>query len=349
MTNPFFQRLDLWRSDDTYPNYRIPGMLVTDRGTLLVCCEARRSADDYGKMDILMQRSTDHGKTFGEFFKLAEGTDDQPTVNNPVMLQDKKGRIHFLYCESYTINGGRALRRYSDDDGITWSEPLDITEYTMPQYHNAWAFGPGHGIVTGDGTLLVPVWMVPKHYGAPIGTHDSSVTSTFYSKDNGETWHVGDIIEPTAEIIDPNETVAALTSDGKVYLNIRFKGTCRAKAYSEDGYSNWTQYAPDIQLPDPECFGSVAAYNDGKHPYTFIFSNCASEKERKCVTVRASLDNGRTWSVSKLLDAERGGYAEVAIDNNAGLIYVLYENDFGKTDHLAIFNYEWLMSDHESK
>lgn len=340
---------ELWRGDQTYLLHRIPGMIVTQKGTLILYNEARYARDDWAKMDILMQRSTDHGKTFSECFKLAEGNDEHHTVNNPVMMQDHNGRIHFLYCEDYTINSGRALRRYSDDDGMTWSEPIDITEFTTPDYHNAWAFGPGHGIVTPDGTLVVPVWMVPKYHEAPVQSHAPSVISTFYSKDHGETWAVGEILESNSDIISPNETVAALTSDGSVYLNIRFKGDCRAKAYSENGYSNWTQYAPDRQLPDPQCFGSVAAYHDGTHPYTLIFANCADKRQRTHVTVYASTDNGRTYPTSRLLDEERGGYVEVAVDHLAQLIYVLYEDRFGATDYLTIFDYEWLMGDHSGE
>lgn len=345
MSEAFHKRIDLWKPTDTYTNHRIPGMLVTKSGTLLAYCEARRSGSDWALMDIILQRSEDHGMTFSEPQILAAGSEKHNTVNNPVMMQDKTGRIHFLYCEDYTVEGGRALRRYSDDDGLSWSDPIDVSAFTMPEFHNALAFGPGHGIITKDGTLIVPIWMVPKYHEAPIRSHDPSVISTFYSKDNGETWAVGDILDTTSRILSPNETAAAQTSDGKIYLNIRFKGYCRAKAYSESGYSEWTEYTPDYRLPDPQCFGSVAAYNDGKHPYTLIFANCATKSGRNHVTVRASFDDGRTYPVSKLLDEERGGYVEVAVDNAAKLIYVLYEDKAGITDHLAVFNIEWLVGE----
>ena len=155
----FYENRELWRPTEEYTNHRIPGMLVTRRGTLLAYCEARCSASDWGRMDILLQRSENHGESFGEPILIARGNERHGTVNNPVMLEDKNGRIHFLYCEDYTVNGGRALRRYSDDDGLSWSEPIEITEYTRPDYRNVFAFGPGHGIVTEDGTLVVPVWM----------------------------------------------------------------------------------------------------------------------------------------------------------------------------------------------
>lgn len=342
---PFIRTIDLWMPDDTYTNHRIPGMLVTNKGTLLVYCEARRSAEDWALMDILLQRSTDKGMTFSEKEVLAAGTQAHNTVNNPVMMQDKNGRIHFLYCEDYTINGGRVLRRCSDDDGVTWSEPVDITQYAMPEYHNAFALGPGHGITMGDGTLLVPVWMVPKAYEEPLTKHDPSVISTFYSKDNGEVWAVGEILGITDQVICPNETAAALTSKGSVYLNIRHKACHRAKAYSDTGFSAWTQYGPDRKLQDPRCFGSVVAYNDGVNPYSLLLVNCDCKTDRVNITVRVSTDDGKTYPVSRVIDAERGGYADIAADENDGLIYVLYEDKKGITDHLAVFNYAWLTSE----
>ena len=338
-----FETKLLWQGDDRYVRHRIPGMIVTRKGTIIAYHEARQAGDDWALMDILMQRSADHGKTFGDTIVLAEGNEACPTVNNPVMVEDKNGRIHFLYCENYTVNGGRALRRYSDDDGLTWSEPIEITAFTRPEYHNAFAFGPGHGIMTREGVLIISVWMVPKFYEAPIKSHAPSVVTTFYSTDNGETWALGEILGTTAEVICPNETTAALTADGRVHLNIRFKGYCRAKAYSENGYSDWQDYAPDYKLPDPGCFGAMVGYDDGKHPYTTIFANCASKEDRSHVTVYASLDDGKTYPVSRLLDAERGGYVEIAADPKAGLVYVLYEEKWGTADHFVTFDYEWLM------
>jgi len=115
MNTPYFDVKKLWSATEKYSNHRIPGILVTQKGTLIVYCEARQTSSDWAMMDILMQRSKDHGNTFSEPYVLANGTKEHPTVNNPVMVQDKNGRIHFLYCEDYTVNGGRALRRFSAD------------------------------------------------------------------------------------------------------------------------------------------------------------------------------------------------------------------------------------------
>ena len=345
MNSQSFKLIDLWCPDETYTNHRIPGMIVTKKGTLIVYCEARRSASDWAYMDILMQRSTDFGESFSTPILLAEGNDLHKTVNNPVMLEDKNGRLHFLYCEDYTVRGGRVLHRYSDDDGESFSAPVDITDACMPEYHNAFALGPGHGICTPDGTLVVPIWMVPKYHQSPLTSHAPSVVTTLYSKDMGESWTLGELLYSNKDIINPNESVAAVTEDGRVYLNIRIAGYCRAVAYSDNGYSAWKDYAPDYALPDPQCFGSVASYKSKDDPYTLIFANCATKSGRTNVTVRASFDGGKTYPVSKVIDELRGGYVEVAADPKADKIYVLYEDKFGITDHLAVFNYDWLVEE----
>ena len=345
----YFQSQELWHTDEIYSEYRIPGMLVTQQGTLLVYCEARKSHNDWALMDILLQRSIDGGNSFSEPVLLAKGTDLHPTVNNPVMVQDKNGRIHLLHCEDYGINGGRILRRYSDDDGVTWSAPIEITDATLPEYRNAFAIGPGHGICTHEGTLICPVWMVPKEYNSPLTSHKPSVISTLYSKDNGETWSCGEVLSTTPMTISPTETEVALLADGTVYLNCRFGGglTYRGHAYSKSGYSNWKSYEADQALIDPACFGSVVSFQPKGKTFTLLFANCASKTTRRLVTVKGSHDGGRTWTICKTLDVDRGGYVELAATPCGDRIYVLYETAFGSTCQLVTFNYAWLEENNE--
>lgn len=343
MNEVIYSNRILWEPCGRYTHHRIPGMLVTNKGTLLAYCEARTNLNDWALMDVILQRSEDHGQNFGEPIILANGDVKHKTVNNPVMMQDKNGRIHFLYCEDYGINGGKIYRRYSDDDGVTWSDKVDITYATLPDYRNAFAIGPGHGICTSSGMLVVPIWLVPKRYGAKLTAHMPSEVSTLYSIDNGETWEIGELLGNSDEVISPNETAVAETSDGGVYLSIRHLSMQRAVAYSKNGYANWYDYHADYKLDDPQCFGAVVSYCDEKHPHTLLFANCDTKEARRNVTVRLSTDDGKTWSKGKVIDAIEGGYVEMIADGKNGLIYVLYEKKGGLTDHLVSFNYEWLL------
>lgn len=333
--NNDFVSYEIMRGDDGYARHRIPGLIVTSAGTVLIYHEARYEAGDWSLMDILLQRSDDFGKSFSKAIKLAEGTLEHKTVNNPVMIQDNKGRIHFLYCKDYGIDGAGIFRRYSDDDGITWSEKIEITTLTSPDYRNAFAFGPGHGICLSSGRLVVPVWMVPKFYESAPKAHSPSVVTTFFSDDNGESWMLGDILGSNFDLQSPNETSAAELSDGSVYLNIRCVNAWRARAISKNGYSDWMEYGPEKSLIDPQCFGSVASYRYNQDNPVLLFANCESKTERRNVTLKASFNDGKDWTKHCVIDAERGGYVDVNVDNNNGNIYVIYEDKFGQSVHFA--------------
>ncbi len=334
----------LWAPCEQYSKHRIPGLTVTQKGTVLVWCEARQGVDDWSLMDVLLQRSEDGGESFSPPIALAHGTEAHKTVNNPVMMQDKNGRLHFLYCEDYSINGGRVLRRYSDDDGLTWSEVYDLTASTLPDFRNAFALGPGHGICTPLGDLVVAVWMVPKFFESPVTSHLPSVIGTLYSCDCGETWQMGELLPHTVELFSPNETELALLQDGTVYLNCRLGGglNYRGAAYSKTGYSEWRDFHPDRTLHDPCCFGATASLKDSEKRFLLLFANCENKRARSNVVIKASRDGGRSWSLRCVIDAERGGYVEMNTDPQRKQIYLLYEEDWGTRCHLVTVSPEEL-------
>lgn len=235
-----------------YEKYRIPGMIAAKSGVILAYFEARMSGSDWADMDIILLRSEDGGETFSEPFVLAEGSETCRTVNNPVMIQGADGVIHFLYCVEYGVTsiGGDALYRQSRDDGRTWSEPVSIIDSTMPEYHNAFAFGPGHGICQDDGTLLVPVWLVPKSAGSEPKSHHPAEVRVFYSRDNGRSFCLSERV-PQGEITDPNETTAVGLPDGGVMLNIRHMPGYRAVSFSKNGIDGWTTMQRTSRLPTP--------------------------------------------------------------------------------------------------
>ncbi|MBP3919685.1 MAG: exo-alpha-sialidase [Clostridia bacterium] len=310
---------------------------MTKKHTVITYFEARRNASDWAHMDILLYRSENGGDTFSAPIVMANGTDMHPTVNNPVCIVDDDNTLHFLYCIDYSVGGGDVLYRRSDDDGITWSAPRSILEATKPELHNVFACGPGHGIRMQNGTLLVPIWMVKKEANVPLMEHSPSSVFTLYSKDHGDTWHLGAEIPMSAECRDPSETQAALCADGSVYLNIRTACTgYRAYTVGKTGYDGWKCAVLDRTLPDPTCFGSTAAaVVDGQHMLAVV--NCANQTERKNLVLRISLDDGATWKQSFTVEPGDAGYADIAFTDD-GTIYVLYEQRYGERERLAVIH-----------
>ena len=260
--------------------YHIPGLAVTAKGTVLAWCEGRRGRSDWGDIDILLRRSTDNGQTWSEPRKVGEVSGPKSknpvalglkgvksadvTYNNPVFIPDRDGGVTFLFCLEYC----RCFVVRSADDGVTWSEPREITdvfETFRPKYPwKVLATGPDHGIQLTSGRLLVPVWLSTATGG---NAHRPSVVATIYSDDLGDTWHAGDIAVPcTDEWINPNESTAVELADGRVMLNTRNESphNRRLVTIGPDGATGWSTPRFDETLVEPICMGSLLRLSNVK-------------------------------------------------------------------------------------
>jgi sialidase-1 len=189
----------LWRGGtDGYETYRIPGIVVSSRGTVLAYGVGRRTlkGGDWADNDVMLRRSLDGGRTWEPSRRIAG--DSTGVTDNPVAIADhKKGVVHLLYQHDYA----RVFYMRSKDDGATFTKAVDITaalDDLKPQF--AWtvvALGPGHAIQLHHDRLLVPVWMAA---GEPTveghRKHAPSGITTLYSDNGGQTWRHGDAGNP---------------------------------------------------------------------------------------------------------------------------------------------------------
>ena len=57
---PRLERVEVFEGGkEGYAFYRIPGIVVTTKGTVLAYCEARRSSSDWSAIDLMTRRSTE--------------------------------------------------------------------------------------------------------------------------------------------------------------------------------------------------------------------------------------------------------------------------------------------------
>ena len=378
----FIEKQDLFvvGEDPAYKLYHIPGIVVTAKGTVLTWCEARkRSAgvSDWDDIRILLRRSTDDGKTWSAARSIAnvEGPKTKNpfalkmknvdptdvTYNNPVLIADKDGTVHMLFCLEYE----RVFYQRSNDDGVSWTQPSEITSaFDAFKKHYGWkvlATGPNHSIQLKTGRLIVPVWLSTGEGG---NAHRPSVTATIYSDDQGETWKAGEIAVPcTEEWINPNETAAIELNDGSVMLNVRSESKAHRRliTISKDGANGWSMPRFDDALLEPICMGGIVRYkHDGKS--LILFSNPhnldkakgkiepGKNRDRKNVSVKISRDEGQTWPVNKLLEDGPSMYSDIAV-TPSGTILCFYGRSgdsqgvaafAGGCLTLARFNLEWL-------
>ncbi|MDB6118974.1 MAG: nedA [Verrucomicrobiaceae bacterium] len=379
---PSLEKTDLFEvNTNGYKVYHIPGIVVTAKGSVLAWCEARKKGGDWDQIDILLRRSTDGGNLFSEPKRIADvqgpitknpfslrvkGVDPKDvTYNNPVLIADRDGTVHGVFCIEYM----RSFYMRSEDDGMTWSTPVEITS-AFETFHKNYdwkvlATGPDHGIQLKGGRLVVPVWLST---GTGGNAHRPSVTATIYSDDQGKTWKAGDIAVPcTDDWVNPNETVVVELADGSVMLNVRneSKAHRRLVTISKDGATGWSTPRFDDALLEPICMAGIVRYSLDKTRLLFCNPDSLSRadgkeqpgksRDRKNLSVKMSYDEGKTWAVRKVLDAGYSGYSDIGVMKD-GTILCFYgrgdAKDFGgyAFNHLTLarFNLEWLTDGKDS-
>jgi len=333
-----------------YWTYRIPGLAVTPKGTVLATTEARPGVGgDYDFNDVLMRRSIDGGRTFGPPVKVVDHTTyGEGPVNNFVMIPDRaSGRIVVVFCHDYA----RVFTMASDDDGQAFSSPVEITDvFEQFRADYPWrvcATGPGHGLQLRSGRMVIPVWLSDgggKEFGSRHRGHRPSIVTSIVSDDGGRTWQRGEVISRHgdtangAPVVNPNETTLVELSDGRVLFNLRNESPHQRRlvATSPDGATGWTQPVWDEALLEPVCMASLLRLDDRR----ILFSNPDNlertmhrpggtpvkppNSDRKRLTLKVSHDDGRTWPVAKVLEEGPAGYSDLALLPD-GTILCLYE------------------------
>ena len=214
------EQIDVYQSArDGYHTYRIPSLIVTSKGTVLAFCEGRKhGSGDTGDIDLLLKRSSDGGKTFAG--QQIVWHDRQSTCGNPCPVIDRQSGTIFLLMthnlasdsEEQIIAGTSKAGRtvwvtQSNDDGLSWSTPREITAAVKKPGWTWYATGPGTGIQMSSGRLVVP-----------CDHHEPNFPSShvIYSDDRGRTWQLGGSAGPLT-----NECQVVQRTDGSLLLNMR--------------------------------------------------------------------------------------------------------------------------------
>ena len=328
--------------DDGVAAYRIPGLVTTPKGTLIAVYDVRyaNSYDLQADIDVGMSRSTDGGRTW-EPMRLVLDMGEwggRPQAENgvgdpSVLVDPNTGRIYVLGTWTHGIPGQRAwtavgqgmepgetaqlMLTTSDDDGLTWSAPRNLTaQIKQPEWYFTFQ-GPGRGIVMADGTLVFPMQF--------INTEKIPSSTIMLSRDGGETWEMG-----TPARSNTTESQVAEIEPGVLMLSMRDnRGTGRAIALSTDYGKTWTEHSRSGWLPDPVCMASILQVPAAENVLgvdLLLFSNPADWRERKNMTIRASLDEGMTWLPENELCIDDGycwGYSCLTMvdEETVGILY----------------------------
>jgi len=330
------------RGQDNVHTYRIPGLATTNRGTLIGVYDIRRrgSGDLPGDIDIGMSRSTDGGRTWEPMKVIMDmGNDPQwryDGIGDPAVLVDRNTGTIWVAAtwshgnRSWRGSGpglkpeetGQLMLARSDDDGVTWSEPINITEQVK---RPEWCFllqGPGKGITMRDGTIVFAA-----QYQDPPEQKRLPHSTIMYSKDHGRTWQVG-----TGAFDDTTESQVVEIEPGVLMLNCRYnRKPVRVVMTTRDMGKTWQKHiTSERTLIEPgACMASLIDVDRevGKDLGGWLlFSNPDSTRGRNHITIKASCDRGLTWPKEHrlLLDEGTGaGYSCMSMidDRTVGILY----------------------------
>ncbi|PAV31168.1 hypothetical protein CIL05_00465 [Virgibacillus profundi] len=248
----------------------------------------------------------------------------------------------------------------SEDDGLTWSEPVDLNVQVKESWMKFIGSGPGRGIQIKEGKykgrLVLPIYFSNEH--------SKMSCAVIYSDDHGETWARGSSpndgrefngkllsAEKTAEDnsdLTESQVIELPGGELRVYMRNHSGKQRTAVATSTNGGETWTDLYYDNELIDPTCQSTIIKYPELEDRKTrLVFVNPADPKHRKNGTVRLSEDGGKSWPYSKQIDSGSFIYSCLTVLDN-GEIALLYESDLDENYTITVnflkFTLGWIKS-----
>ena len=333
-------------------NYRIPAVITAKDGSIVAVTDKRKfnEGDLPQDIDIVCNRSTDGGHTWSEPYTIALGTGVNHGFGDCALAwsNDENGLIAGFVggvglWNSTPSNPIRSYISRSYDNGQTWTEPEDITDFIfgdnciIPE-HQTWRasfFGSGNGLRTSTGRIM---FVAAIREGSAQSLNNYAV----YSDDNGQTWQVSGRAS-----VGGDEAKVTELADGRILMSIRHGGN-RWYNISEDGGETWQPTTSTwYDITAPACNGDMIRYtseNQG-HDKNRLLHSVPYGNSRTDVTVYVSYDEGETWPVKKCIVPYSSAYSSLCIlpDGTIGLyVEEAYAGASGYSTVFYNFSLNWL-------
>ena len=333
-------------------NYRIPAVITAKDGSIVAVTDKRKynEGDLPEDIDIVCNRSTDGGHTWSEPYTIALGTGVNHGFGDCALAwsNDDNGLIAGFVGGPglWYSTPSNPIRTYickSYDNGQTWTEPEDITDFIfgdnciIPEQRTwrASFFGSGNGLSTSTSRIMF-VAAIRENTAQVLYNH------AVYSDDNGQTWHVSGRASTSGDEAKVTELV-----DGRILMSIRHAGN-RWYNISEDGGETWQPTTSTwYDITAPACNGDMIRYtsvNQG-HDKNRLLHSVPYGNSRTDVTVYVSYDEGETWPVSKCIVPYSSAYSSLCVlpDGTIGLyVEEAYAGASGYSTVFYNFSLEWL-------
>ncbi|XP_010775331.1 sialidase-3-like [Notothenia coriiceps] len=321
--------------------YRIPALFYNrDENILMAFAEKRTNENDSSTEALVMKT----GKVKKEEMEVTIKWSEQKTLiekgshrpMNPCPLYEKNNKTLFLFfirvegecTEQWQIdhnqNKARLCYVKTTDNGQSWSDETDLTHSLVEIKHWAtFAVGPGHGLQTESGRLIVPV------YAYVSGKSSAPHAVSLYSDDKGETWKFGKMLKneslecQMAEYFDHS-------GNSLIYCNARTKGSYREEDISHNKGEDFSKlscffcFYKNLVETTGGCQGSVVSFPDqdgniggesSQNQNKWLLFTHPSDKSKRSklgVYVNKSPKDPSAWSAPWVINCGFSGYSDLA-------------------------------------
>ena len=188
------------------PNYRMPALLQTQRGTLLAAADQRLHGplEHPNKIHIVMRRSTDQGSTFEPGISVVQMPENARAMDSCMLQDQETGRIFLLTTQfsenstlfsvspgiGYEIVDGEIFRQLLDDNGRKYLESAS-GEITCQGKATSYRTGSNYKLF--DNGKMVGYLFSER---CPLRVYPTSYLVYVYSDDDGCTWSAPQPLNP---------------------------------------------------------------------------------------------------------------------------------------------------------
>lgn len=343
--------------------WRIPAMVVLHNqkdgnaeknGRVVVMADNRFShnGDLPNHIDVYERHSDNNGKTWSESQLVAGSEAHHKLVGvaengfgDAALVETNNGKLIAImvagqaYFSSSSTNPIIPFIVTSEDGGDTWSTPRSLKDelykgtYTQGQVLGSFA-GSGRGIVLKrqrNTSLNGRIMFAMSHRFAGNNIQEYII----YSDDEGETWHMSS----NSAYSGGDESKLVELADGTVMISVRQYGQ-RGYNTSTDGGMTWGTQRKWADISGVACNGDILYFNENVLLHSYVNNGSA----RKNLTVKASFDQGKTWTKEFVACLPSSGYSTMDITGD-GQVAIFYEDASCSTGYIqnyGVFPIDWL-------
>ncbi|XP_029291099.1 sialidase-3-like [Cottoperca gobio] len=368
--------------------YRIPALFYNrDKQILMAFSEKRRNTEDASAEALVMKTGminkdeTTHEVTiqWSELKPVKEAHRDGYRPMNPCPVYEKISKTLFLFficvegttSEQWQISSGcnKAHLCYvtTNDAGQNWSDVTDLTDLTDLTDSTDWAtfaVGPGHGLQTESGRLIVPVYAYASDCCSPSSCSCfckpcNSFTPhalSLYSDDEGNTWQFGKMLKNKSLECEMAEYFAD-TDKSFIYCNARCEEGHREEAVSTNKGEDFSKLSVNEKLPETckGCQGSVVSFPaqsecvnaegaPSQSPNKWLLFIHPSNKGKRSdlgVYLNKSPGDPNAWSKPWIINCGPSGYSDLAYIDDGWFACLMECGKVCETEQIAykVFNY----------